>query len=523
VIASTATVGFGVPIPTEVAMVLDNTSSMFAKDGRPATRFTQLRDAAKAFTHELFDAAQQTGDNSFMRMSVVPWTTTVNVKGEPPAAADFTGSSNIMSLPDKGTQTVPTAQMPYAGRVVVPAGAYGNIGWRGCISGTGETQAPADNGGMTFQSLVVPSPLLSQASVGFGDERDVTEQSCKWNCTDDGSTNCGGGGGTPVVDPPKGGGGTQGFNNLLRRVLPDIRPTALLGDNLNAAGRQASEACTVCTQGECQTITVRRLICDEWRTYNSCYQDIAGGRKNPYMSTTGFCASSSCNLRNSPVATTPIGPCVGDPNEPGLRNGSLKWCPWVPQTAWTKQDPITGPNLNCPTPMLGLSGNRRQVLQTLDRMTPVPGGTHADVGLRWGLRTLSPNGGWPQFFGLAKDPVAFKGQQRKVMVLITDGENSQAVDYPGYWGCSSATNPGCTGSPGKPRLDEMMQGWCSAMKSDFGVELFVIAVNFANPGAVTLLRQCAPDQNHFYNIDAADLRKVLNVIASSIIRLRIMS
>ncbi len=514
-VATTATVGYGVPTPTEVALVLDNTASMFQKDGRPATRFTQLRDAAKSFTHTLFDAAQQAGDNSFLRMSVVPWTTTVNVKGEAPAAPDFSGSATIIPLPDKGSQTLPATPMLHAGRVTVPVAAFGAVGWRGCVSGSSETQTTSDAGGMTFDALVVPSPVLGQAHVGFGDDKDVVENHCQWNCQDDGRTNCGGGGG--------GGGGTQGFNDLLRRVLPEVAPAALLGDRLKSGEGQATDACMVCTPYNCQPRTVRKLVCDTWQAYTSCWQDISAGRRNPYMANAGVCASSSCNQRNTPVATTPVGPCVGDPNEPGLRNGTVKWCPWVPATGWTKHDPITGPNLNCPTPMLGLSGNRRQVLQTLDRMTPVPGGTHADVGLRWGLRTLSANGNWPQFFGLTKMPATFKGQDRKVMVLITDGENSQAVDYPGYWGCSSASNPGCAGSPDKARLDQMMLSWCSAMKVDYGVELYTIAVNFSNPGAVALLRQCAPDASHFYNIDAADLKKVLNVIAGSIIRLRITS
>ena len=514
-INTTATVNFGVPLPTEVALVLDNTASMFERDGRPATRFTQLRDAAKTFTHTLFDAAQQANDNTFLRLSVVPWTTTVNVRGEAPRMPDFQGSAAVTSIADKGTQNVVAAPMNHGGRVTVPLQAFGEIGWRGCISGTGESQTPSDAGGMNWNALVVPSPMLSQASVGFGDEQDVRRQFCKWNCTDDGRTNCGGGGGN--------NGGTQGFHDLLRRTVPGIEHAALLGDRMKGQGRTADEACMVCNPYDCEDKLVKELVCDTWQNYNSCWQDIAGGRKNPFMANAGVCASSSCNKRGTVVTPTQIGPCVGDPNEPGLRNGSLKWCPWVPVTAWTKHDPIAGPNLNCPTPMLGLSGNRRQVIQTLDRMTPVPGGTHADVGLRWGLRTLSPNGDWPAFFGLTKAPTAFKGQERKIMVLITDGENSQAVDYPGYWGCSSASNPGCGTSPDKAKLDEMMLSWCSALKTQYNVELYTIAVNFTNPQAVQLLRQCAPDIRHFYNIDAAQLKSVLNVIAGSIIRLRITS
>ena len=511
-------VDVGVPLPTELALVLDNTSSMFQKDGRPQTRFTQLRDAAKTFTHTLFDAAQQ-ANVDFLRMSVVPWTTTVNVRGEAPRVADYSGKTGIASIADRGSQLQVANPVDRSGRVNVNAATFGDIGWRGCISGSGEAQNPSDAGGMSWNALGVPSPVLSQSWIGFGDVKPVQYQDCKWTCRDDGNTNCGGGGGGG--NP---GGGTQGFYDLLRRTVPQVAPARIFGDRLKqAVDSDVQNACQTCSSSDCVTKTRDQLVCDTYERQISCWQDIAMGRRNPYVDRPAVCASDACLTRGSNYPKISIGPCVGDPNEPGIKSGALKWCPWVAQTNWTQQDPITGPNINCPTPMLGLSGNRRQVLETLDRMTPVPGGTHADVGLRWGLRTMSPNGAWPEFFGLTKPPAAFRGQERKIMVLITDGENQQAIDYPGYWGCSSTSNPGCSTSPDKARLDQMMLAWCSDIRSRYQVELFAIAVNFSNPQAVALLRQCAPEPQHFFNIDAAQLKNVLNIIASSVIRLRITS
>ena len=508
-------VDVGVPLPTELALVLDNTSSMFQKDGRAQTRFTQLRDAAKTFTHTLFDAAQQ-ANVDFLRMSVVPWTTTVNVRGEAPRAADYSGKAAISSIVDRGSQIQVLTPNDRSGRVALNAAAFGDIGWRGCISGAGEDQTPSDAGGMNWTALAVESPVLASSWVGFGDIKQVQRQECKWTCSDDGRTNCGGGGG--------GGGGTQGFYDLLRRTVPQVAPARIFGDRLkHAVDSDIQEVCQTCTSSDCVMKSHDERVCDTHDRNTACWQDIAQGRRNPFMARPGTCASDACLARGSSYPKIDVGPCVGDPNEPGIKSGTLKWCPWVAQTTWTKQDPITGPNINCPTPMLGLSGNRRQVLETLDRMTPVPGGTHADVGLRWGLRTMSPNGAWPQFFGLTQPPVAFRGQERKIMVLITDGENQQAIDYPGYWGCSSGSNPGCNTSPDKARLDQMMLSWCSEIRTRYQVELFAIAVNFSNPQAVALLRQCAPEPQHFFNIDAAQLKNVLNIIASSVIRLRITS
>jgi len=154
-------------------------------------------------------------------------------------------------------------------------------------------------------------------------------------------------------------------------------------------------------------------------------------------------------------------------------------------------------------------------------MTPVPGGTHNDVGLRWGLRSLSPNSGWPAFFGLTKLPGVFKVDSAKVMILITDGENTQAVDYPGFWGCSGHMNPGCNGSPNQQALDARMLSWCSAIRNQYGVDLYTIAVNFSNPAAVAKLVQCAGDPKKSFSIDAAQLQTVLDLISSRILKLRL--
>ena len=41
------------------------------------------------------------------------------------------------------------------------------------------------------------------------------------------------------------------------------------------------------------------------------------------------------------------------------------------------------------------------VVEKLNEMYPVPTGTLTDVGILWGLRTLSPNAYWTSFWGLS--------------------------------------------------------------------------------------------------------------------------
>lgn len=565
-VTATGVAGHGNPLPTEVVLVLDNTTSMFRKDGRPKTRFTEMRNAAKRFTHTLFDAAQQANDNDFLRIGVVPWVTSVNVLSEAPRLPNFTGSAQVIDMPDKGDQSHVSNALSRSGRVNVNQTQFAPVGWRGCISaGQNESLTPSDNGGMNWNALIVPSPPLAETYNSEGDMQTIVYNDCSQCRWEDNGLPCPPPPPapnpvptpnpqpnppptplpepppsppqppvpqppTPVPQPPA---GTQSFLDLLHRTMPHISPAAILGDRKpgQVGTRRAQDACLVCTP-YCVERSYQAVVCDTSIVHLSCYQNIQYGRMNPYLGTTRSCTDSGggCYLRGTFVPQQTLqGGCVADPNEKKVQLNQVPWCPWVsPRTTWTQlapnnsPDPITGPNINCPTPMLGLSGNRVQVLETLNRMTPVPGGTHADVGLRWGLRVISKNGGWPNFFGLTKPPVDFKkpGSQ-KVMILITDGENQEAIDYPGYWGCIGYMNPGCTGAPNQATLDSRMLQWCTALRTTYGVDLYTIAVNFSNPAAVAKLAQCAGDSQHAYNIDAAQLQNVLNVIASRVIKLRL--
>jgi len=152
---------------------------------------------------------------------------------------------------------------------------------------------------------------------------------------------------------------------------------------------------------------------------------------------------------------------------------------------------------------LRLSGNCRQVVEDLNRMFPVPHGTHNDVGLRWGLRTLSPSNGWPAFFGLTKAPKAFGTAAEKVIVLITDGEN-QTPSANGFWDTSTTESA----------LDTMMLGWCTAVRTNYNVKIYTVAVNVSDVTAVNLLKSCVGTANpeRAFSVDAANLDEAMKTI-----------
>jgi hypothetical protein len=161
------------------------------------------------------------------------------------------------------------------------------------------------------------------------------------------------------------------------------------------------------------------------------------------------------------------------------------------------------------------------LIDTIDRLSPAPGGTHADVGLRWGLRALSPKTEWTNFFGHAQ-PMPFGSTDvSKVMILMTDGANEQAVNFPGYWGCSESGAPGCSTSPDRTTLDNRMLAWCTAIRDTYKVELYTVAVNVSDTNAVNLLQTCAGSSTRAFAVDASQLTATFATIARETFSLRL--
>lgn len=509
----------------EVAMVLDNTGSMFARDGRPETRFTLMRGAARDFVNAAYD---NQGVPDRLRVAVIPWATTVNMLSETPA-----GWSNVPfsqgAVPDKGTQASVSSPMNRLSYLTDSAGAlatkFAPTSWRGCISGAGESMAVGDDlkGSMTWNALAVPS----FPHTGYWRPEIDVPGTCQ-NCT-----------GTPPPSPPSPPpppppppppGGMIGQLETPAARAPrfaSIPSTTRLAFG-NPVGQAQYSCVTVpCITAQCDPnhpgITGPRCFQVSYKGYSS--DPWTPGRRNTFTDRDRMCQTTGWNActRDATVPLAPTPACISDPNEWAWNSAGRPICQDTPLSAWTAFEATVGPNINCPVPMLGLSGSRTQVVQTINRMTPVPGGTHADVGLRWGLRALSPREGWASFFGISGNrPRPFGDENvKKAMILITDGENTQAEDFPGFWGCSDTNAPGCSGAPDQAELDTRMLNWCREIREDRDVELYTVAVNIGNPAAVAKLAQCAGDPSRAFSVDASQLGDTLADIAKSIFQLRL--
>jgi Flp pilus assembly protein TadG len=226
--------------------------------------------------------------------------------------------------------------------------------------------------------------------------------------------------------------------------------------------------------------------------------------------------------------------------------GGTFWAPWITESGTTY--PNSGDfQYGCPAPMLGLSGDRRQIKQALERMR-AEGGTYQDIGLTWALRMLSPRSEWTTFFRYSSGnaPQPFDNTRtRKVVVLLTDGQNSSLANNEEYYGCDANVGEasdnqqnssgawirrngagGCWRAAGVNRinnttLDNLTLDACLALRNSYQIELFTIAVDVTNAAALSLLDRCAggPNSPRFENITGSQISSVLLNIAEDSLRL----
>jgi Flp pilus assembly protein TadG len=523
----------------EIAMVLDNTASMFETDGRPKTRFTHLREAATSFVNAAFD---NMGMPDRLRFSVIPFATSVNIKSEDTLGWDPAAGPSA-AVQDFGSRSMPTSTLNRNGEIIESPAAltsmFAPVGWRGCISGNGESQTANDAPKSTMKWNALQVPPHPQTNI--------------WRPTVDEAGTCETCTGTPLPPPPgpppsgpppaepplplPPGKKKKKNAELTPKAAPRQFANLTTSTAVNREARFLSFGnATQRIQQTCTTAPCTKQVCDPSATPTNginCFQEtvknygpdpLTTGRRNSYMAADTTCIAGNYNVCSPAMPTNTLYGCVADPNEIAWNTNWGRWCFWVPTTTWTQFDDTVGPNMNCPMPMLGLSGSRPQILSTIARMSPVAGGTHNDVGLRWGLRSLSPRVQWANFFGNngPKAPKNFStSTSKKALILITDGENEEAEDFPGFWGCSETGAPGCSGSPDAAELDSRMAAWCSAIRNDHDVELYTVAVNISNPAAVARLAACAGDPAKAFAVDAAELNKTLETVAGSIFQLRL--
>lgn len=232
-------------------------------------------------------------------------------------------------------------------------------------------------------------------------------------------------------------------------------------------------------------------------------------------------------------------------------NSIYKYLEQIDYTGTTTSPYTRGPNYNCVRhPMKPLTTDAAAVKAGIASLTSEYNmGTLLAPGITWGTRLLTPNSPFP-----GADPSS--SSTRKVMVMLTDGEQTTEMRYPdcnttqNSSGTPYAFDPAALGlggrrlGPNGPRdffgpygyifdsdpfgvgftdyaqvdasLDPLALDACAAAKSQ-GIEVYSIAVSAsAGPGTTVhdTLRACATSAAHFfYAADEAALKTAFATVA----------
>ncbi|HYE00781.1 MAG TPA: vWA domain-containing protein [Alphaproteobacteria bacterium] len=222
------------------------------------------------------------------------------------------------------------------------------------------------------------------------------------------------------------------------------------------------------------------------------------------------------------------------PRETTHRQCVNYYSPTDPASRWD-------PNLACPEPVTPLSSDPAALKADIARLRHHnSGGTMTNVGLAWGLRLLSNQG---PFAGAR--PFADR-EWRKVVVVMTDGENNVNLQHPncdgnsgdghgldyGPYGYPDAHgtlgNAGVQGnSPSRTRdaairaLNADTRRQCDAIKAA-GALLYTITFRQNNAGLQALFRGCASDPQKYFDSPSNEaLQRDFRLIAGELANLRI--
>ncbi len=152
------------------------------------------------------------------------------------------------------------------------------------------------------------------------------------------------------------------------------------------------------------------------------------------------------------------------------------------------------------------------------------GYTHANFGMVWGWRMLSPK--WRSLWnGDDNDILPLDYDEplmNKVAIILTDGvnthSNSQDTAYGYLWqGVLGTTSYSGAVNVLNSRLAEI----CESMKAQ-GIIIYTITFQLSNSNTQNLFRTCATNPDFYFNSPSGtELQNAFNMIADSLANLRI--
>lgn len=160
----------------------------------------------------------------------------------------------------------------------------------------------------------------------------------------------------------------------------------------------------------------------------------------------------------------------------------------------------------CPSPVQPLTYSRSDLATAINAMSAA-GATYIPTGLVWGWRALSPREPFAQSEGENRD--ADGNKIKKVLILMTDGENTQSPTYPAHDGANPSV------------ADRLTMEACDAIKAT-RIQIFTIAFDVTSTPIKDLMRGCASSTGLFFDAaDSAQLDAAMQAIGAQLGGLRL--
>ncbi|MCB1418545.1 MAG: VWA domain-containing protein [Notoacmeibacter sp.] len=165
-------------------------------------------------------------------------------------------------------------------------------------------------------------------------------------------------------------------------------------------------------------------------------------------------------------------------------------------------------NTWCARALTPLTDNRTTILNEIAAFS-ANGNTYIADGVMWGLRVLSPQAPFTE----GANPATSSRKVRKIMVLMTDGENQNSPridDHPDHWGTDLA------------RADSWTQRACNYTKQQ-DVEVYTVTFGTQVPiSAKNIMKRCASSPANFYDAASSErLDQAFQEIARNLTMLRL--
>lgn len=222
----------------------------------------------------------------------------------------------------------------------------------------------------------------------------------------------------------------------------------------------------------------------------TCYND-----GSPYD-----CSYQSCtynpgtpvNVCSNVTTTSTWYGCVGSRNHPH-----------DVQTAGNFATKIPGlMDTSCPSALARLTNDQTAINTQIDAMVAT-GETYIPAGLIWGWRVLSPD----QPF--ADGAPSSQQDNRKFMIVMTDGTNTKSPDYPWHWNTDAALSNTLTAEA------------CTNIKAS-GVTIYSVVFGVDDPAGAQLMKDCATSEGQFYSAaTGADLSSAFASIGQSLVAIHL--